>query len=430
MMENKGMINNNKIARVSTHKFSKKQHRFIFDRKRFVLFSGGVGSGKTMAGCYKSILFSLNNAGSVGLIGTQTYVQLADTTLVVFMEIIEHIEKQNQSIKLIKKFDKSRLVMKLFNDSVIYWRTLDDESKLRSYNLSYFYIDEASTVKENIFLRLTDRIRLGDIQQGFLTTNPDTTTHWIYRHFIDNPNPAKFYSVHYVSSKDNIHLPENYVEQFDYYDEDYRRRFVEGQWGIVEGLVYKQFNEAVHVKKLKIDKRWKYFVRGVDYGFTNPFVCLFVAIDGDGTVYVFDEYYRKKHRIDDNVNNVCNMYPDIKFRATYVDESSPETITSFGEKQQMTIPADRDVVAGIHCVMSKLHVQNDGEPRLYIHPRCKNLIKELYSYKWADEDSKKNTKEEPIKKDDHGPDAIRYVIYSIFKRKGKIHLRKDVRPYY
>lgn len=420
-----------RIADVKTHFFSQKQKEFIFDDHRFALLSGGVGSGKSMAGCYKAILFSLTYPKSVGLIGNQTYGQLSDSTMRTFSEVIEHLENQYRSMKLIKSFDKSKLNMTLINGSEILFRAFDKEEKVRGTDLNYFYLDEASTIREDIYMQLMKRLRKGKLQQAWLTTNPDTITHWIYKKYIENPDPPEDYKVIYVTSYDNKeNLPPNYIKDFNYLDEDHKRRWILGQWGIIEGLVYKQFDQAIHVKDIPLNDRWRSFYRGIDYGFTNPFVCLFIAIDGDDNCYVFDEYYKNQVMLEDNVSNVLSLHADKRYITTYVDPSSPETINKFKMMGQRVLGSDNEVDVGIQSVMRKLHVKDNGEPSLYIHPNCKNLIRELLSYK-RDPDKKTGIdKEKPIKKDDHCPDALRYVIHSLFTMKGKIRLRKDLRVFY
>ena len=63
------------------------------------------------------------------------------------------------------------------------------------------------------------------------------------------------------------------------------------------GQVYKEFEEAIHViaeDKLRIDPEWRRF-RSIDFGYENPFVCLYIAVDPEDRVIIYDEYYQR-HR--------------------------------------------------------------------------------------------------------------------------------------
>jgi hypothetical protein len=61
--------------------------------------------------------------------------------------------------------------------------------------------------------------------------------------------------------------------------------------------------------------------------------------------------------------------------------------------------------------------RGDGIPLWRVSSHCKNLIRELTRYRWKTYESKKiaaerNPYDEPNKKDDHGPDSLRYFIMS------------------
>ena len=66
--------------------------------------------------------------------------------------------------------------------------------------------------------------------------------------------------------------------------------------------------------------------------------------------------------------------------------------------------ATHRVVEGIRNVR-RLICDGQGVRLIRIHPRCKNLIREMTSYRY---DAKSNV-EKPSKIDDHGPDALRYM---------------------
>ena len=59
--------------------------------------------------------------------------------------------------------------------------------------------------------------------------------------------------------------------------------------------------------------------------------------------------------------------------------------------------------------MVKTYLKNiSNETKLFIFSSCKNLIREIKSYRWNGSDS-------PIKKDDHALDELRYYIMHIQK---------------
>jgi hypothetical protein len=65
---------------------------------------------------------------------------------------------------------------------------------------------------------------------------------------------------------------------------------------------------------------------------------------------------------------------------------------------------NKDVFAGI-CRVKEYLRRGNGTGNLYIFDGCKNMIEEFMGYSWSDGDN-------PIKKDDHCMDELRYYIMS------------------
>ena len=81
---------------------------------------------------------------------------------------------------------------------------------------------------------------------------------------------------------------------------------------------------------------------------------------------------------------------------------------------------NKDMFSGITTVKSYLRTA-DGRVRLYIFKNCTNLIREFKSYWWGDGDN-------PVKKDDHALDELRYYLMTKPKNVPKIkktEIQKD-----
>ncbi|GAH22022.1 unnamed protein product, partial [marine sediment metagenome] len=64
--------------------------------------------------------------------------------------------------------------------------------------------------------------------------------------------------------------------------------------------------------------------RGFDFGFTNPFVCLWLAKDKDNNWYVYREYYRPKTGIGEHIATVKRLSGAEKYIASYADPENAE----------------------------------------------------------------------------------------------------------
>lgn len=381
------------------------KHQVAFHemKARHKLFSGGVGSGKTYSLCVEALIASLKYPNNFGLIGTQTYPQLEDTTMKTFFEVTPYW--------LIKNYEKQRKKVTLVNGSQIIFRSFDKESKLRSLTLGFYAIDEASTVQEDIFKMLVSRIRLKHVSRryGFLSTNPDSRYHWLYKRFYKEK--LEGYDVIDSKTEDNVYLPDDYIEDLrSSYDDVYFERMVMGNWGNVEGLVYKR-QPKVFGGKIDL-KKYKTIIGGVDWGWEHPGAIVVVGIDSLGNADVIQEIFAREKTIDWWIEQ-AKATPAKIF---YCDTENPEHIHNFKQGGLRATGAQKAVIDGIQEVQRRLKNKS-----LSVHVSCKNLLEEFHTYKW-----KTNTsKEQPIKEHDHALDALRYALFT-HKKKGGIRAARSL----
>ncbi len=100
------------------------------------------------------------------------------------------------------------------------------------------------------------------------------------------------------------------------------------------------------------------------------------------------------------------------YRCTWADHDAQDRF-EFQKLGINTVPAKKDIHLGIEAVQSALKVQGNGRPRLQIFSNCKNTIREMGGYKWAEGTEKKDAKDEPLQLNDHTCDDIRYLIYGV-----------------
>jgi hypothetical protein len=188
------------------------------------------------------------------------------------------------------------------------------------------------------------------------------------------------------------------------------------------GRVFKDFDEEVHVRDFDFNPDWPTF-GACDYGFTNPFVWLVIQVNPvDGTTYVVDEMYERGMTIDEAASEILGrgLRPD-RMREFFPDPASPGDTRALEKKLRLT---GRDKTGGeltnrLRIIRSALKVRNlhleEGHPqrlpRLLINRRCTNTIREMNDYRYPKtlqeaEKSDKNPKENPMKKDDHTPEAL------------------------
>ena len=393
----------------------------------YVLYSGGVGSGKTLIGCITILTMAIMESGDY-LVCRLFNPELKLTTYKTFLEIcppeliIEH-RVADQIVKIRSQDGKV---------SNVIFRGMEDPGKHRSLNLNAAYLDECSQISEEGFTLLQSRLRGRAFRKIIATTNPNGHS-WLYRYWIkkDWANPAmkaRFLSLN-APSTENIHLPDGYVQSMlDGWSQERIDREVMGSWDSFSGQIYGEFSRNTHVvKPFVIPAEWTRFVGG-DHGLTNPACFLWCAMDYDGTIYVYKEFYHKEWIIEDickgnrhapegeDRRGLVELNGNDKIEGIWLDPSTKakrdangshyDTYLEHLPRTWSLIPANNAVGAGIDRIKELLKVNPiSKKPKLFIFDTCVNLLEELTQYRWAEltpgQEMAKNAKEEPVKKDDH-----------------------------
>jgi len=378
----------------------------------FTLYSGAFAAGKTILLCIVFTTKALTYPKSRWLIGCQTYPMLRDTIIHTFFEELDlyqqKLQEQHIPIELTRSWNKTENTWTGYNESEILFRSCEEPSKLKSLNLDGFGLDEPVDIDEEIFKMLQGRLRgtHTDHRFGFLTGNPAGYTNWVYQHFFIRKLPN--YTVIETNTYDNVYLPPGYIANLERsLDEDYANRYLRGCWGDFEGLVYKDFHKQQHTGDYT-RKSFKYYIAGYDDGYRNPACLLILGVTGDDELYVIHEYYMSGRTNDEIAEDITRLYQRYPFYKIYCDPSGLNAIETFKRHGLNAVSADNDkktMNSGISKLKS-LFKQN----KIFIDTQCSKLVWELESYRYEKDKKTGNYNEEPVKKDDHACDALRYAL--------------------
>lgn len=386
------------------------QTAFVNSNSRYLLNSGGVGSGKTYSLVLRAIKMLVENPGIFGVIGAQTMPLLRNTTLREFLAVCPP--------EIISNHNKSTNTFDFTMGSTLVFLPLDDPNKLKSINAGFIAIEEMTDIDEEIFKMLRTRLRqIGMPHCLFGATNPSVFENFVYRYFIDKP--IRNSEVVYSESADNFHLPPEYLEDLEEMratNPEYYERMVKGKWGKLEGLIY-NLPMDLRIRADLMPENFPRVVGGLDFGYAHP-MALLTAGETDGRFDLIDELYRRKMSGDDTIKIVKEYHEKHNYDVIYADSSRPEIIEDLQREGLPVMPAIKDVFAGIMYVKGLI-----GGGNLRISKNCTYTLREFDSYIW---DKKNVVKEVPLKINDDAMDALRYLCYSDYKggRVGKWGARK------
>lgn len=381
--------------------------------KRYVLYSGAVRAGKTLLAAHAAIITCIENPGCQGFIGSLTTPQLTNVVFKVFQQELEYyqdvLDKNNVSLKLaVMKFSKGDMKAKFWNGSEIIFQSCDKEEKIRGYTLDFAILDEPIEIDETIFKQLMQRISGGHIDNPFilLTTNPGSQSHWIYEYFFRNA--TEDHCTIETTTYDNVLLPqyEKYIKDLEEnLDDDWIRRFLNGRWGAYSGQIYKDFDLDRHTGSYANYKNIKYTVCGVDWGHRNASCIIAIGITPDKEVIILEEWYKSGTTTPQVAQEIKRFHEKYHFRKVFIDPSNPDLILQATDLHVPAEKADRNVSARIGKIKGLL--KNN---KIHIDILCKNLIREMFAYRYAKDKMNSNKTEEPVKEDDHAPDALGYGL--------------------
>lgn len=188
-----------------------------------------------------------------------------------------------------------------------------------------------------------------------------------------------------VSLSEMVYLglitPEQYeAEKAEYHPDIFRQEF-ECEFITFLGKAYGEFNPDIHVEEFDGPKSWQAVSSAIDWGYHPSATCVLFAYSENGEYRVFDEHYAMKERTDETRQGIEArlLAYDIQEIACVADHEQDR----IDELNRAGIPcgkAKKTNVLGARLSIKTLFWKN----KLKIHPRCKNLIRDLEAACWDD----------------------------------------------
>jgi PBSX family phage terminase large subunit len=400
-----------------------------------VLLDGPGGTGKTYAILYYIHLLLLKYPGAKWLVCRKYNVDLAGSAMATYQN---DVLDPNEGVYYYGGSKVKPAGYIYPNGSFLAVSGLDRPSKLKSFECDGVYINEATEVEIDDLEIARMRLRKGVIpwQQIIMDTNPDAPGHWLNQRMMEGAT-TRLVSRH----EDN---PRYFSATTQDWTEDGRKyifgilggltgvrlaRFRYGIWAAAEGTIYEDSWDRSRnvISRFTIPPEWpRYMV--IDFGFTNPFVCLWAAIDPDGRIIIYRQIYMTKRLVEDHAKVIKQVSRwgqpggDPLPREIICDHDAEGRATLERHLGLMTMPAHKPVLEGIQAMASRLKPAGDGKPRFMVMEGClverdMELAKEKKPTCLEDEPEvyvwhvgpNVKAKEEPVKEFDHGCDCGRYL---------------------
>lgn len=439
-----------------------------------ILMSGPAGTGKSRACLEKLHFAALLNPGMRGLIVRKTLASLGSTALDTWRKYVAAESIANGDVDFYGGSPEEPPQYRYTNGSVVVIGGMDRAIRIMSSEYDMIYVQEATELTKDDWEALTTRLRNGVIsfQQLVADANPNVPTHWLKARCDDGTtvlldsrhedNPILFDRVTQADGTTIYRVTErgaSYMAKLDALTGVRKQRLRHGRWVAAEGLIFEDWDATVHiVPRFPVPREWpRLWV--VDFGYTNPFVWQCWVEDPDGRLFLQHEWYRTKLTVDEHARRIMDRVsvldpdwhpePDRDLSRDPVrahegrkwtepqpamlicDHDAENRAVLERELGVSSVPAKKDVLDGIQAVQRRMRPAGDGRPRLFLmadarppstrdpalvdagRPTCS--ADEIVGYVWKPPAAtvvgeQKPAPEEPVKRDDHGMDDMRYVV--------------------
>lgn len=367
------------------------------DKHRYRVVSCGRRFGKTFLSVLELIGVAFSGNGKRCCYIAPTYQQARD---IAWNELCKAAES------IIENKNESRLELTVKTQdggtSIIILRGWESVETLRGQFFDFMVIDEVSSMRYfDTGWKEVIRPTLSDKQGGVLFISTPKG----YNHFYDLSIMEKKdtdYKFFHFTTYDNPHILKEEVDKArqelgeDRFAQEYLADFRK-----VEGLVYKEFDRNIHVRK-EMPKNVIERYAGIDFGFTNPTAIVEIHKTNDSVYWAVSEWYKTGKTNAE----VIEYAKTLDVTAYYPDPAEPDRIQEMRNAGLNCRDVNKDVKKGIDSVRNLLR-----NKQLFIHESCTNLIWEIENYQYKEKKNGSNEPEEPVKENDHICDAARYCLF-------------------
>jgi len=400
------------------------QRQLFNDFSPEVLMTGPAGTGKTRACLEYTHAKALRYPGSHHLLVRKVFEDLKASALVLLRDEVISEALANGTIT---ETSGSRFKPAMFgyrNGSMIIAGGMDRASKVMSAYYDSICVNEATELDEIDWDTLTTRLRHYKMpwQQIIADCNPAEAAHWLKlradqgRTIMHNTqhreNPVYFHADGTPTAAGRSYV----YGVLHNLTGVLRLRLLDGIWAAAEGVIYTEFDPAIHiVDTFPIPENWaRYWA--IDWGFNHPFCWQNWAEDRDGNLWLAQEIYMTGRTVEQHCRTIKRFTAgQPRPQLIVVDHAKQERVIFEREMRMRTTLAKKDVLVGIHEVQQRLKarrmfflrgalVERDFALRDLKLPGA--TVEEIPGYIWLDQD---HEKEGPVKKNDHGCDAKRYL---------------------
>jgi len=367
-----------------------KQCEFHASDAPYRLFGGSAGPGKSEAILWEGVIKCLVKPKTNGVLFRRTYPELE-------MSLIRRF--QEKCPQELYSYNIQNHLATFKNASTLQFAYCDSDNDVYRYQSAEFDfigVDELTHFSEYFFTYIISRLRTvkADIKPSFFAaTNPGNRGHlfvkdrWVEKTCKAEGYDPKDYDFIRATIQDNPILIQNdpgYLMRLENLPEQQKKALLHGSFDVFEGQYFSEWFDDVHVvDPHELPASWKR-IRAIDHGRTAPTACMWGAIDHDGRVVWYREYYAAGLDADVNASEIAKLSLGEQYAWTVLDSAcysktgAGETIAEIYERNGvMAIPSPKHRIHGWALMHEYLRHSPKEKPRMVFWRNCVNAVRTI-----------------------------------------------------
>ena len=299
-----------------------------------------------------------------------------------------------------KHHNKTDHSYQLFGNKIEFF-SADSADKVHGPGRHILFYNELQSANYETFFHLVQRTEMFI----YADWNP-THEFFIYPMYLRNPEYENDITLIHSTIFDNPFIAESIktdVLRRAKNDENYRKVYLEGELGNLEGCVFKNWSQINDIDFPKIE-----CVYGLDFGFSSDPSALVKVAKSDGAIYCKELFYETEMHNQDISDRMLSLGLRKGVDRIIADSAEPKSISELRLKGWRIEGAEKgpdSIVFGINTLQ---------QYQIYVTKESLNMIKELRAYSWQ-KDKNGKPLNKPIDAYCHILDGLRYTISGLHR---------------
>ena len=361
---------------------------------RFKIYYGGRGSGKSWTLC--EALIRMTQCACIRVLCVRQYQNsIQESVYKLLCDTITRLGFDNDFY-----ITKNQITSKTGSTFIFKGIATEPLSIKSLEGVDIAYVEEAQNVTEESWTILLPTIRK-EGSEIWVSFNTGSEQDYTYQYFVTNQPPNSI--VHLVNYDQNPFFPETLRDEMEYCKETDHDKYLNIWEGkplkLSETVIFKnKFTIEEFTTPPKVDYR-----HGLDHGYTDTAACircyvvedlLYIDAETGGSGVELDELPDVLYKID-----TLPRWP------IYAESADPKA-NQFLKRRGFNI---KPVKKGPNSILDGISYLKSFR-RIFIHPRCTNIITEFKNYSWKRDRISREIIPVPEDCNNHYIDALRYAL--------------------